>query len=106
MQLLATYRHARDDGLQPLSQASSVDNQPRRRALTSPSTTEASCRRRKQAGWRGVSAGGDYASLLLGAVWLSWRGVPLGRLELSQNAEKPRLQQSGRRRKRGLLTAK
>ena len=66
MQLLATYRHARDDGLQPLSQASSVDNQPRRRALTSPSTTEASCRRRKQAGWLGVSAGGDYASLLLG----------------------------------------
>lgn len=85
MQLLATYRHARDDGLQPLSQASSVDNQPRRRALTSPSTTEASCRRRKRAGWR---------------------GVPLGRLELPQNAEKPRLQQSGRRRKRGLLTAK
>lgn len=41
-----------------------MDSQPLRRTLTSPSTTEASCRRRKQAGWRGVSAW-DCTSLYL-----------------------------------------
>ena len=36
MQLLTTRRRAGDDGLQPLSRASSVDSQPLRRTLTPP----------------------------------------------------------------------
>lgn len=36
MQLLTTCRRAGDDGLQPLSRASSVDSQPLRRTLTPP----------------------------------------------------------------------
>lgn len=68
MQLLTACRRAGNDVLQPLSRASSVDSQPRLLTLASPSTTEASCRKRKRAGWRGVSAWNSTSLCLVGRL--------------------------------------
>lgn len=63
MQLPATHRHAGDDGLQPLSRASSVDSQPRLLTLASPVRLKRHVEGASEPDWR-VASAGSCASLL------------------------------------------